>query len=840
MEDDAMIQLSRAFYQMAFEFFRELMQENGGLQAMGLRVVEKYREITGARTVLFFQNMTLFGGGDFQLLAVMPRNNGFPVEKAQILDTVKAVADDKDVSVLNFSMGDCTGDGISMGVPLINGHGENIGVILLHHLPHGSHEMPQVLEHLNFFTGYISPVFHNAFTHEFQEHLIVEKTRALENEIQRRKEIQKNTDQQKIVLETIINAIPNIICLKDGEGRWILANDYEIDLLQLSRIDYKGKNSKELAALNPFFQDAFLNGVSTDEKAWRSRSISREEEIIPRVDGSVMTFDVVKIPLFNPDGSRHALVVAGRDITEEKRSEKLLKQAKEEWEKTFDAIPDVITIIDRNFKILRANKAAVAFFKEKHGIETISMAGGREKDSSLVGMQCYDVFRGKHEICPECPKFLAAGEMQAHEKITVHEEMGKIFHVTSCPVFDKNSDVQLLVHVAKDITEQKRLEKELLQAHKMEAIGTLAGGIAHDFNNILSAIIGFAELAIMDLPGDSDAMSSIDEVLKASRRAADLVKQILTFSRKSDPHIAPLLPQVIVREALKMLRSSLPTTVDIKENISDSCGRIMADPTSIHQIVVNLCTNALHAMEHEKGILTVTLQQKLNPPGAEENEGVHQGPFAVLEISDTGHGIEPEIMDRIFDPYFTTKPVDKGTGLGLAVVHGIVKECRGFIRVENKPGGGTAFYVHFPVLSHASSTLPHEEIQESPAAVRRRILVVDDEPMIVRLNGVILERLGHSVTTTTVSADAMELISGDPGRFDLVITDQTMPGMTGVELARKILKIRPDMPIILCTGHSAVLSEKDALNMGIKKYLRKPVSRAVLSREVKDVLDNRG
>ncbi len=389
-----------------------------------------------------------------------------------------------------------------------------------------------------------------------------------------------------------------------------------------------------------------------------------------------------------------------------------------------------------------------------------------------------------------------------------------------------------------DITEQKRLEEELFQAHKMEAIGTLAGGIAHDFNNILSAIIGFSELAKDDIPADSNAINDIDKVIISSRRAADLVQQILTFSRKSDQRLEPMALHLIIKESLKMLRSTFPTTINIVEDIDTECGKIMADPTSIHQIIVNLCTNSLHAMENEKGVLRVNLQRK--EISAEEitgESGVSPGPFIVLEVSDTGNGIDQATIERIFEPYFTTKEVGKGTGLGLAVIHGIIYDYHGFIRVKSEPGQGTTFYVHIPALQQEISTTHETEPTEPLPTGTERILVVDDENMIVDMNKTVLERLGYKVSATTESLDALEKIRTDPDQFDLIITDQTMPNLTGAELAQKIMKIKPNMPIILCTGYSSVLTEEYALAIGIKKYARKPVNRTMLAQLVRQVLD---
>lgn len=514
------------------------------------------------------------------------------------------------------------------------------------------------------------------------------------------------------------------------------------------------------------------------------------------------------------------------EIAERKKAEKRALEAQNEWEKTFNVMSDVVTIQDRDMSIVRANQAAKDLFKVAEG--------------ELEGKKCHEIFRGSSEPCPGCPGVDSLQDVHSHSEIIAHEELGKIFHVTSAPIHDKNGELQYLIHTAKDITEQKRIEAELFQAHKMEAIGTLAGGIAHDFNNILSAILGFSEIAKLHLPDGSIAENDIDQILKAGKRATDLVKQILTFSRKSDTHHVPLAPHLIIKEALKMLHSSLPTSIDLQEDIDDKCGLIMADPTNIHQIVVNLCTNALHALEAEKGMIHVSLHRKeISAEQIAGEPGVSPGPFIVLEVRDTGHGMNQVTTKRIFDPYFTTKEVGKGTGLGLAVIHGIIQSYKGFIRVESEPGKGASFQIHIPALPQEMPSTDKTESHESLPHGTERILVVDDESNIVIINKEILDQLGYQVSGTTDSLDAFEKIRLDPDRFDLIITDQTMPNLTGAELAKEVLKIKPSMAIILCTGYSSVLSEKDALAMGIKKYARKPVDIATLAHITRQVLDDR-
>ncbi len=531
-----------------------------------------------------------------------------------------------------------------------------------------------------------------------------------------------------------------------------------------------------------------------------------------------------KIVEHSQDGSPLRAAGTHLDITASKNNEAQLRKSKEEWEKTFDAMSDIVTIQDKDMHIVRANKAAHDFFQKNLG--------------ELNGKHCYEIFTGMSVPCHGCPLLNTLEDIGKHSGIIHHKNLGRTFLVSSAVIVGDDGKLQYLVHVAKDITDQKRLEEELFQAHKMEAMGTLAGGIAHDFNNILSAIIGYAELALLDIPDDNHAIKDINQVLQSSKRAADLVQQILTFSRKADHQLHSLMPHLIVKEALKLLRSSLPTTLSLEEKIAPDCGSILADPTNIHQIVMNLCTNAFHAMENEKGTLAVSLYRKDIPAEQIHESDVSPGTYVVLSVSDTGQGMDKKTIERIFEPYFTTKEVGKGTGLGLAVIHGIVKDYKGFIQVESELGKGSIFQVYFPALEQVIST--RDNTEEKPLSTgTERILVVDDESSIVNLHKTVLERLGYTATATTSSKEALEKIRLHPNQFDLLITDQTMPELSGVELAEEVLKIRPDMPIILSTGYSSVITEEEALAIGIRKYARKPVSRTTLAKAVREVLDDK-
>ncbi len=417
-----------------------------------------------------------------------------------------------------------------------------------------------------------------------------------------------------------------------------------------------------------------------------------------------------------------------------------------------------------------------------------------------------------------------------------------LFYSITCSSVPRSNAPASRLYIFRDITRNKMMEKERIaaevkfqQASKMESIGTLAGGIAHDFNNILTSVIGYAELALDDVEKGSRLEDNLQEVYTAGLRAKDLVKQILTFARQAGEELKPVQVNILAKEALKLLRSSLPTTIEIKQDI-ESDSLIMADPTQVHQILMNLCTNAGQAMEEEGGVLRVGLTDvRLDADFTKTYEDLKPGDYLKLSVSDTGSGISPEVMKSIFDPYFTTKAPGEGTGMGLATVHGIVKRYGGEIVVDSEVEKGSIFTVYLPITKKRTDAESYQT--EALPFGTEQILFVDDELPIAAMGGQLLEGLGYQVTVRTSSVEALALFRSKPDDFDLIITDMTMPNMTGDKLAAELMKIRPGIPVILCTGYSKKISNEAALDIGIKAFAYKPTVKADFARTIRKVLD---
>jgi PAS domain S-box-containing protein len=409
------------------------------------------------------------------------------------------------------------------------------------------------------------------------------------------------------------------------------------------------------------------------------------------------------------------------------------------------------------------------------------------------------------------------------------------------PIRDEKGDIVNYVAVKRDITKISMLENQLHQAQKMEAIGTLAGGIAHDFNNILSAIMGYSELALLDSKGEASLTGHLKKLLKASQRAKDLVDQILAFSRKEEHELSPVDIEQIIRDALKLLRASLPATIDIKKHITAEDRIVIADQTQINQVIMNICTNSKHAMQNRGGELEIRLEEAV----ADKDFSLHYpalgaDDYLLLTIRDTGHGMHREVLDRVFNPYFTTKQKGEGTGLGLAIVHRIIQNHQGQIRVQSEPGKGTKFSIYLPHAARDVEVRKDAVADQNIPMGDERVLVVDDEEDIVLILKNMLARLGYRVTTCLQSKRALEMFKADPDAFDALVTDMTMPEMTGEMLIARIKEIRPGLPALLCTGYSEMLQKSKDAKLDMAGVLKKPISMMDMAVTLRKALDHPG
>ena len=556
------------------------------------------------------------------------------------------------------------------------------------------------------------------------------------------------------------------------------------------------------------------------------------------------------------------------EIAERKRTEIALRESEQRWVTTLSSIGDAVIATDTSGRIMFMNALAEA------------LTGWTLHDASQK--QVYKVFRiinmhTRREVENPVAKVLRDGVVVglANDTILVRKDGTEVpIDDSGAPIKEANGRVMGVVLVFRDIAERKRaeetvqkaydelelrvrertielqqaydklmaetkekerLEAQLRQAQKMEALGTLAGGVAHDFNNMLAAIIGFSEIAAERIPAESGVQRHIKRILEAGLRGRDLVKQMLAFSRQTEQEKKPLLASSIVKESIKLLRASIPSTVSISFRAKSESGLSLGDPVQIQQVLMNLCTNAAYAMREKGGTLDIELSDHGVSTLSDDPHSIKPGLYVKLIVRDTGAGISPDIVDKIFDPFFTTKKLGEGTGLGLSVVHGIVKQHDGYITVESEPGRGSTFTVYFPKITAAPETDAIRD--DAPPTGSERILFIDDEQALAEMGEDILAELGYKVTSQMSGREALSLFKLDPSRFDLVITDQTMPEMTGVELAKELLAVKADLPIILCTGFSHLVDADKARAAGIRAFAMKPLTKMEIARTIRNVLD---
>lgn len=555
---------------------------------------------------------------------------------------------------------------------------------------------------------------------------------------------------------------------------------------------------------------------------WREGPFDGQELVLLRPDGARIHARVTVTPLQDDAPEYPGIVAAVTDVTAERVAQAKLRLMALAAEKSADSI----VVTDAEGIIQYVNPA----FERLTGYS-------REE---AIGQTPRLVKSGVHNAAfyEELWRTIKSGVVWSGHFINMRKD-GTLFEedATISPVLDGAGRVTHFVGVKHDVTEKVQAEHRLRQAQKMEAIGVLAGGIAHDFNNVLAAIMGYSEMAADELPKGSPLGTDLDQVLTAATRAKELVRQILTFCRQTDAERCPVAVHLVIAETMKLLRPSLPANIEIRQKIDKQSGAVMADPTQIHQIIMNLCTNAYHAMRGRGGVLEVALAPvEIDAARAKTLPNVQCGPYIQLTVSDTGHGMDTATLDRIFEPFFTTKERHEGTGMGLAIVHGIVQDLGGAITVESQPNCGSVFTIYLPRMTAPSL----ETAQGSEAPLpggKESILVIDDEATVAAVICKALMQLGYQVTTKTDSREALDTFLARPHVFDLILVDYIMPKLTGTDIAAEVARVRPDLPVVLSTGSIESMSAERAAALGFHGFLAKPASIRTIANTVRNALD---
>ncbi len=640
-------------------------------------------------------------------------------------------------------------------------------------------------------------------------------------DITARKQVEEALQKSNFLLSSIIESPKNIIILSlDRDYRYTAFNEAH------------AKEMKKVWGVNIELGKKILDYIPGDEdreKAERNyeRVIKGESLFQTEEYGEPenrFSYELTYNPITDEKNNVVGLTLFIIDVTDRKQAEWALRESEEQYRAVADNISDYIMRYDKEGRHIYANRAAL----EVTGLPVEEYIGKTHREMGFPEHLC--------ELLEKNIKLVFDTGGQQNIVFEVELTEGPVsLELQLSPEFAADGSVESVIGISRDVTERKKMEVRLQQAQKMESIGNLAGGIAHDFNNILFPIVGMAEMLMEDLHTDSLEYQNAHEVLKAGKRGSDLVKQILAFSRQTEHQMMPIRIQQVLSEVLKLGRSTIPSNIEIVQDIQKDCGLAMADPTQVHQIAMNLITNAYHAVEQAGGKISVQLREIRFGRNDLAGSSIEPGPYASLSISDTGCGIDPVVRDKIFDPYFTTKEQGKGTGLGLAVVYGIVREHSGDLKVFSELGKGSTFTVYLPLLEKPSE-IPSVEKVKSDLSGDERILLVDDEEAIVRLERQMLMRLGYRVTSRTSSVDALDVFRANPLAFDLVISDMTMPNMTGDKLAHELNAIRPDIPVIICTGFSERIDKERAASSGIKGFLMKPIVKSELGKMVRKVL----
>ncbi len=641
--------------------------------------------------------------------------------------------------------------------------------------------------------------------------------------INERKKIEETLRKSELLLSNHLLNTPIGAISWDLNFKTIEWNPAAESIFGYSKMEAMGKHVTEL--ILPEDVKELVEGIFQNILSEKGGVRSVNENITK--DGRRITCDWYNTALKDVNGMNIGMASLVNDITERLQTEEALRKSENRLRDISLSMADWIWETDSEAKFTYISQS----IKDVLGYEP----------EELIGKTPFDLMPEDESVRVNeiVLKIISKSKnIKDLENWNIDKTGHRLFMLTNgIPILDDEGKTSGYRGINKNITDQKKLETQLQQAQKMESMGTLAGGIAHDFNNILFPIMGHTEMLIQDIPEDSPFKDSLNKIYSGTLRAKNLIKQILTFSRqeKSELHLIKIQP--IIKEALKLIRSTIPSTIQIKHDIQTDCGVIKADPTQIHQIVMNLAINAYHAMEKTGGELKVSLKKVELGEYDILNPDMTHGEYACLTVTDTGTGMDKVVTEKIFDPFFTTKAIGKGTGMGLSVIHGIVTHMGGAIQVHSKLEKGTQFNIYLPAVKDLSE----EQVINSNAEVQRgteHILLIDDEEAVVTMQKQLLKRLGYQVTSHISSLEALDVFRSHSNIFDLVITDMQMPNMSGDKLSIELLKINPDIPVLLCTGYSETISEEKAISMGINGFLLKPIVLKDLSQKIREVLDD--
>ena len=651
----------------------------------------------------------------------------------------------------------------------------------------------------------------------------VEKVVVFALDISERKKAEDALKANEETFRKLFEVAPDGMYLSDLEGNFIDGNTAAQEIVGYRKEELIGQSYLTLDMLPP---DQLTRAIELLNENLNGNATGPDELTLKRKDGEPVTVEIMTIPVTLQN--QKAILGIARDISERKKAAAALKESEEKYRNILESIDDGYYEVDLagNFTFFNDSMSRILAYPKEQMLGMNNREFMDEENAKMIFKAFNKVYR-------------TGISTKALDWKLIRKDGSQCFVETVVSLITDSSDQAIGFRgIARDVTERIKLEEQLRQAHKMESIGTLAGGVAHDFNNILHMIIGNTELALEDIPKWNPVHNNLEQIKSASLRAAGIVQQLLNFSRKADQEHKRIGAITVINEALKFLRSTIPTTIEIRRTITNDEKMIMADPIQINQVLMNICTNASQEMEETGGVINVTVENvDLNDKDMVNFPDLSAEEYVRIIISDTGPGIAPEILDRIFDPYFTTKETGKGSGMGLAVVHGIVKSHNGAITVESQINHGTTFKILFPVVSKKPSTkaVPSAEIPEG----KESILFVDDEVTIADMAYLMLERLGYKVAKEIDPLNALALFQSRPQDFDLVITDMTMPQMNGVQFSEKLNEIRSNIPVIICSGHSALIDDEKARQYGIAAYVTKPITMRELAITIREVLDTR-